>query len=499
MTSREAAGQDLAPAGPIEALPAEALGSLRDALVRSGYGPELLAATESVAPGLLDAVRLPAVKWWLERRGGPAALLASVFEYAGDAPREAMADALGEGVLAALLSAGALAQDGDRVLSRVRLTPLLDGLFVLSDPPHGGADAVMGPGATTATLCRLVPGDPGAVLDVGCGAGTLALVAAARGASRAVGVDLSPRAISFARLNARLNRSTAEFRQGDLLAPVAGEAFDLALSQPPYVVRPPEVTPTVYLHAGARGDELALRFAAALPSALREGGRALLLFDAVASAEPLHARLRRALADAPADVVVLAAPGLSPDLQAIGYASLEDPSLGRRYRDALRRYRDHLDAIDAQRFTRALAVLVRSGIPGGRLDVALPVSGLSGITPAALDRYLAGLDVACAPDAELLAARIRPAPGARVCEERPAERPDAAPARSVRAGEGGLAVDRSISEAGAALLDALAVAPSVEEAIERFAGPERAGGAAARRQIVDFVREALSRALVVRE
>jgi release factor glutamine methyltransferase len=82
-------------------------------------------------------------------------------------------------------------------------------------------------------LADLVPEQAGDVLDVGCGAGTLALVAASRGARRAVGVDLSERAIELARFNARLNGVAAEFRAGDLLAPVRGEAFDLVVSQPP--------------------------------------------------------------------------------------------------------------------------------------------------------------------------------------------------------------------------------------------------------------------------
>ncbi len=464
--------------------------------MRCGYSENIVFEAERVAPAQLDAVRLPLVHWWLERRGDPAALLARIFEYGGGAPARDVRGALGGDVSEALVGAGVLEEREGEVRARLRLTPLL-GLFLLSDPPEGGTDAVMGPGPTTVTLARLIPASPGAVLDVGCGAGTLALVSAARGANRAVGVDVSPRAAILAGVNARLNGLTAEFRQGDTLDPVRGESFDLALSQPPYVVRPAGLSPTTYLHGGARGEELALRFAEALPAALREGGRALLFFDAIAGGEPLHLRLRRALGPAAVDLVVLAAPGPSPDLQAVGYASLEDRALGRAYREAVRRYRDHLAALGATAFLRALVVLSRSPVPGGRFDVELPVTGLGGVDGAALDAYLAALQLAAAPDASLLRVPVRPAPGSRLRKEHPADAPAAPPVRSIRFDPSLIGSDREISETGAFLLDALARAATIEEAAARFAEASGADRAEARAKLVDFVREGLSRGVLV--
>ena len=464
--------------------------------MRSGYTYDTIAAAERVAPMQLDAVRLPLVAWWLERRPGPDAVLARLFAYDGRVPIGAAAGALGDGVLEALLGAGIVAARDGAVTAHLRLTPF-EGLLLLSDPLEAGGEAVMGPGPTTAMLARAMPAAPGSVLDLGCGAGTLALLAAARGAPRAVGVDLSARAIALARVNARLNASAAEFREGDLLAPVHGERFDLAVSQPPYVPLPAGVAPTVYLHGGARGDELAVRFAATLPAALTPGGRALLLFDAPAGGAALHERLRAALGDAPADLVVLAGPGPSADLQAVAYAAMEDPGLGMVYGAAVRRYRDHLAALGAEAFARALVVLRSSDRPGGRFTIELPLPGLAGLGPAAIDRYLAALDLASGPDAALLAAPVKAAAELRVREERPAgPAGGAAPALSVRFEPGWVGTDRQVSPAGVFLLDALSAAASVEEAAARFAEAVGEAPAVARAKVLAFVREGLSRGLL---
>ena len=111
-------------------------------------------------------------------------------------------------------------------------------------------DHVMGVGGATRSLLAQLPLGPhvtllgGSVLDLGTGCGVVALMLAHALArfdvQRIVATDISERALSFARANARLNglHGAIEFRQGDLFAPVAGERFDLIASNPPFVITP---------------------------------------------------------------------------------------------------------------------------------------------------------------------------------------------------------------------------------------------------------------------
>ena len=74
------------------------------------------------------------------------------------------------------------------------------------------------------------------VVDLGTGSGIVAISLALEcSLAKLVAVDLSKDAISVARNNAGLLGATIEFRQGDWFSPLAGERFDLIVSNPPYV------------------------------------------------------------------------------------------------------------------------------------------------------------------------------------------------------------------------------------------------------------------------
>lgn len=85
-------------------------------------------------------------------------------------------------------------------------------------------------------------GGKGTVVDVGTGSGAIALALAAEGGfDRVVATDLSPDALDVARSNLAAipedRRARIEFRQGSLLAPLAGEMVDAVVSNPPYISR----------------------------------------------------------------------------------------------------------------------------------------------------------------------------------------------------------------------------------------------------------------------
>ena len=122
-----------------------------------------------------------------------------------------------------------------------------------------------------------------AALDVGTGSGAIALALADEGLARTVvATDVSPEALQTARRNARAaGASRIDFRAGHLLNPVAGESFDLILSNPPYVTdaewrgTAPEVRewePRKALAGGADGLAVIRELVPAMMGALRPGG-----------------------------------------------------------------------------------------------------------------------------------------------------------------------------------------------------------------------------------
>ena len=109
---------------------------------------------------------------------------------------------------------------------------------------------------------RLHPGD--ALVDVGCGTGTLALIAKEQvGApGRVAGVDASPEMIERARHKARRKHLDVHFEQADAKQlPFPDGAFDVAIS-------------TVTLHHIRRSDRVSV--VAEMTRVLKPGGRLML-------------------------------------------------------------------------------------------------------------------------------------------------------------------------------------------------------------------------------
>lgn len=118
----------------------------------------------------------------------------------------------------------------------------------------------------------------GNALDLCTGSGALAIVAAMAGAATATAVDASRRAVLAARFNARLNGVRVRALRGDLFEPVAGERFDVIVSNPPYI--PGEGAGRGF-DAGDDGRELIDRVCARVADHLTPGGVALLVQSSV--------------------------------------------------------------------------------------------------------------------------------------------------------------------------------------------------------------------------
>ena len=74
------------------------------------------------------------------------------------------------------------------------------------------------------------------LVDLGTGSGIVAVtLALTRPDAEVSAVDISPAALDVARSNAARLGATVRFLAGDWFAPLAGECFDLIVSNPPYV------------------------------------------------------------------------------------------------------------------------------------------------------------------------------------------------------------------------------------------------------------------------
>lgn len=206
-----------------------------------------------------------------------------------------------------------------RVLREDRLRMRLDGQRTLGDAQRSEYDALIarrqtreplqyieGEAAFMGLTFRVAPGvliprqdteilceealsrmKPGArVLDVGTGSGALAVSLARLGRDAQVtAVDVSDTALAIARDNARRLGAQVRFVKSDCFAALAGERFDLIVSNPPYISREemetlmPEVQrePELALAGGEDGLDFYRRIAREAPAHLLPGG--CLLFE----------------------------------------------------------------------------------------------------------------------------------------------------------------------------------------------------------------------------
>src|SRR5690606_38814794 len=179
----------------------------------------------------------------------------------------------------------------------------LDGqLFVHSAFPTDTPDAVFfGPDTyrfASAIRAHLDErsGEVRRVVDIGCGSGAGAILAAlARPQAEVLAVDINPQALRLTRINAALaGADNLRAQHSDLLSAVDGE-FDLILANPPYLVDPGE---RAYRHGGGPlGAGLSLAILDAALGRLAPGGT-LLLYTGVAmldNQDPFLAEARQRL------------------------------------------------------------------------------------------------------------------------------------------------------------------------------------------------------------
>jgi methylase of polypeptide subunit release factors len=218
--------------------------------------------------------------------GSPVETLTRLWLLQTTVPVDAVELAL-PGLLDGLCAANVLERSVSEVAARVDLRPHGTGddgnLWVLSDLTPGldgsservGPHHVLGISPAATSLAELTVRAPvRRALDLGTGCGIQALHLAAH-CSEVVATDVNTRALWLARLNTELNdlpSGAVDLREGSLFAPVAGERFDLVVTNPPFVISPATGERLVYRDSGVPGDGVVEQIVRAVPDHLEPGG-----------------------------------------------------------------------------------------------------------------------------------------------------------------------------------------------------------------------------------
>ncbi len=427
----------------------------------------IVGAAQSVAPG----IRQPILNFHLRRIEKPVGWAMRMFLFADPVTIDQARSALGD-LTDGLLDIGLLERRDDGGVVSPFVLGVIDDLFILSDDLSHGEDAVMGFGATTIELCGAAFPRQGIqrVLDLGCGSGTAALLLAKR-ARTTIGVDINPRAVALAKINAAINGITnVEFRVGDLFAPVQGETFDLIVSQPPFVPMPVGVSASAFLYGGPRGDELSLTIFSRLAPYLAPKGRALLMVEWPDHGnDALDLKLRKAMDTGDVSLLLLRMPHTELDGHAVSYAAGLHPKLGLPFeREALIR-REHFEQMGIRALLPTLAVVERADpTPGWTTTVSIePLSKIS-FTSERIDRLLAAQVVADSPD-RLLAATVRMPEGAVLSQEQVGPGASAPSTLHVRFAPAALIPPIQLTIELLALFTFLHEAQTVRAGLQRFA------------------------------
>ncbi len=466
---------------------ADGMARLREALAAAGYTHD--GVLELLGPAATSALsREEVVPAERATRGG-SALETLVRLFALQLP---VAEAAARAALPLddCLAAGIADAAGGEVRARLDLRPYAADdadWWVASDlmPGLGGgaptgplpADHVLGVGGASTTLAGItVRPAVGSALDLGTGCGVQALHLAAH-AGRVVATDANPRALAMARLTAGLSGADLDLREGSLFEPVAGEAYDLVVSNPPFVVSPRGRF--TYRDAGLAGDALAPLLIGQAPAHLRPGGWCQLLANWLhVDGEDWRERVAGWIAPTGCDAWVVQREVLPPEEYVETWLRDSGDDRGPRYQELYGDWLDEFDRLGARAVGFGWITLRAGGAdrPHLRLeDVRRAVDQPLG---AEVERWFARQDwLAACDDRALLAARLRAHPRLVLDREARIGGGWAQSAQAVRV-DAGLREGGPIDDFGAAVLaasDGVRPLAEVLDAVAEAYGMDRLG------------------------
>lgn len=288
----------------------DAVSRLKAALDRAGYTRDNVRAALKTDQHLTAQ---PGEVIVFERRVVGAShleVLIRLFLIGQTVPSQDAEASLTEGGLADFERAGLVEPTATGVRATVRLVPHGDIVIACDrayygEPEAHGADVVTGVTSPAVLLADLtVRKTVRSALDLGTGGGIQAMLLA-KHSQRVVAVDINPRALEFAQLNADINGiDNVELRRGSWFEPVEGEQFDIVTANPPYVMSPDSTF--LYRDSGMPADSLCRQLVRDMPRFLNEGGFGHILISwAMRTGEEWSEPLRRWIDEIPCDVWLL--------------------------------------------------------------------------------------------------------------------------------------------------------------------------------------------------
>lgn len=368
--------------------------------------------------------------WWsalraTDRAGADQrrlAVLVRLFLLGADETAESVQRAMPTAGLDVLVDNGVVEMVAGNIRASLDIRPHGDGVrdfLVVADqdaalrPGPVRPDHVLGIGGASVSLAHAVVRNPvRRALDLGTGCGIQALHLAAH-CEQIVATDTNQRALTLAAATAGLNDMTWDLRRGSLFEPVAGERFDLIVSNPPFVVGTGALD-FEYRDSGMAGDALCAGLISQLGDHLEPGGTAQIMANwIIRDGDDWRDRVSAWLSGTGLHAWVVQREFADP----VSYVSLWTSDAGELPEEAARRGGLWLDWFDAEGI---------AGVGMGMVTVQAPRSGerrppdlvLEEITGA--DEQLTGPEVAAffarreylhdTTDAQLLGARLSTAP-----------------------------------------------------------------------------------------
>jgi SAM-dependent methyltransferase len=414
-------------------LPAATWRALGERFRAIGLDEESTRATlREIAPAPLRAMRLPMQVWHARRRGDVVGHALRMFVLADPVTRAEAAAVLGDLPVAALVATGLLVEDAAAAVVSPFHLDILGRDYAFADHAEHVGEAVMGEASSTHILASAaMPRGhrPGRALDLGCGSGTLGILLA-RVCGSVVATDVNPRAVAMARANAMLDGiANLEVRLGDLFEPVAGERFDLVVSQPPFVGQPEGTEAATYLFGGPRGDELPIRVLAGVMDHVADGGRALVLAEwpTAPGDASIESRMRAAVGNDDVDALAVLGPKASLEQHCMFYAASHHATLDAGYAETALAWRTYLARLGVSEIRLGMQVLERPKGRRGFTSVVPTHNYATDLTEAHVDRWIAARALVARGPEALLDAKVVVAAGATFAPD--ATKPDRVLAR----------------------------------------------------------------------